>query len=276
MRRLIPTPLIALISDVVSNWETHATLDSLFLYAGAPGEPPAGSKQVKALDWLRQVNTDVSIVDPLAVIGKIIEGYIEQILDPKDLSYDLAIKRNTRIQDALERFNLQYASGGKIISALAAPSRTLAEMIRGRDLASINLEFERAYDNIEHNPREAVSAACNILESICKIYIGDESLEMPSKQDLQPVWSVVRKDLGFDPSEVADRDLQEILSGLLAVVSGVGALRTHASSAHGSGRKAYKIEPRHARLAAHAAHTIALFILESWDKKRKVPNTGSS
>ena len=113
------------------------------------------------------------------------------------------------------------------------------------------------------------SAACNILESICKIYIEDESLEMPSKQDLQPVWSIVRKDLGFDPSQIADRDLQEILSGLLAVVSGVGALRTHASSAHGQGRNVYRLEPRHARLATHAAHTIALFILESWDKKKK-------
>ena len=215
------------------------------------------------------MNTDASIEDPLAVLGKIIEGYLEQYLDSKDLAFDLANTRNVRIHDALGRFNLQYAQGGKIISALAAPSRTLAEMIRGRDLANINQEFERAYETVENYPREAVSAACNILESICKIYIEDESLEMPSKQDLQPVWSIVRKDLGFDPSQIADRDLQEILSGLLAVVSGVGALRTHASSAHGSGRKVYRLEPRHARLATHAAHTIALFILESWEKKKK-------
>src|SRR5262249_9302314 len=112
------------------------------------------------------------------------------------------------------------------------------------------------------------SAACNILESVCKTYIADEGLEMPAKQDLRPVWDAVRKDLGFDPSRVEDRDLQEILSGVLAVVSGIGALRTHASSAHGAGKKAYKLEPRHARLAVHAAHTIVAFVLESWDKMR--------
>ncbi|MDC4272793.1 abortive infection family protein, partial [Acinetobacter baumannii] len=44
--------------------------------------------------------------------------------------------------------------------------------------------------------------------------------------------------------------------------------RTHASSAHGQGRKLYNIKPRHARLAIHSAHTLALFILETWDEKR--------
>ncbi|MDC4794224.1 abortive infection family protein, partial [Acinetobacter baumannii] len=41
-----------------------------------------------------------------------------------------------------------------------------------------------------------------------------------------------------------------------------------ASSAHGQGRKLYNIKPRHARLAIHSAHTLALFILETWDEKR--------
>jgi hypothetical protein len=123
--------------------------------------------------------------------------------------------------------------------------------------------------NVDSNPREAVSAASNILESICKVYIAEEQLDMPSKQDLKPVWTVVRKHLGFDPSIVEDQDLQTILTGLFAVVEGIGALRTHASSAHGAGKNSYKLEPRHARLAIHAAHTVALFVLESWGKKKK-------
>lgn len=83
------------------------------------------------------------------------------------------------------------------------------------------------------------------------------------------MWNIVRKDLGFDPSKVEDQDLQTILTGLLALVDGIGALRTHASSAHGAGKRPYKIEPRHARLAIHAAHTVALFILESWERKKQ-------
>jgi hypothetical protein len=92
---------------------------------------------------------------------------------------------------------------------------------------------------------------------------------MPAKLDLKPVWTVVRRDLGFDPGAVEDQDLQVIITGLFAVVDGIGALRTHASSAHGAGKKQYKLEPRHARLAVHSAHTVTLFILESWAKRAR-------
>jgi hypothetical protein len=140
-------------------------------------------------------------------------------------------------------------------------------------VGAIDNEFGRALSNVEANPREAVSAASNILESLCKIYIEDEDLERPAKLDLKPIWTIVRKHLGFDPSVVEDQDLQAILSGLISIVDGTAALRTHASSAHGSGRKTYKLEPRHARLAVHASHTVVLFVLESWMKRRTGPST---
>lgn len=92
---------------------------------------------------------------------------------------------------------------------------------------------------------------------------------MPAKQDLQGVWTIVRKHLGLDPSTLSDKDLQQILTGIISVVHGIGALRTHASSAHGAGRITYRLEPRHARLAIHSAHTVALFVLESWQQRKK-------
>lgn len=142
-------------------------------------------------------------------------------------------------------------------------------MIKGRDIPSIDAEFTRALANVNSEPREAVSADCNILESICKTYITDENLDMPQKQDLQNIWKVVRSDLGFEPGRLQDDDLKRILSGVLSVVDGIGAFRTHASSAHGEGRKVYKLKPRHARLAIHSAHTIALFVLEMWDERKR-------
>jgi len=264
VHKLIPAPVIAVVSEVVSQTETHASLDSLFMYAGAPGDPPDGSKHVKALEWLRVVNRSAD-VEPLPVLGKIIEGYMEYAPDFSNSDYQE--ERKLKIERALSNSQLHYSKGGIVSTSAASPSRSLEEIIKKHDINSINCEFERALKNIESNPPEAASAACNILESICKVYIEDEGLELPSKLDLQPVWSVVRKDLGFDPKMVEDRDLKEILSGLFATVNGIASLRSHASSAHGSGRTCYKLEPRHARLAIHAAHTIAAFIMESWERK---------
>ena len=270
MRQQIPAPVIAACAEILSQRNTHASLDNLFMYAGAPGDPPEGSKWVKAQEWIRRVNNDESI-QPLRVLGRLVEAYMEEE-PPEAGPYDdhppsAETSDQQKIRKALARYDLQYVRGGSIAGSLGTPSRTLDNFIRERDLPALDHEFTRALSNVDQSPREAVSAASNILESVCKVYIAERGLDMPPKQDLKPVWTVVRKDLGFDPGTVEDQDLQVILTGLLAIVDGIGALRTHASSAHGAGKKQYKLEPRHARLAIHAAHTLALFILESWQHK---------
>jgi len=271
-RKQIPAPVIAVLSDSLPDIETHAGIDNLFLYAEAPGEPPEGSKPVKVQSWLRVVNKESEY--PLTVLGRIVEGYMEfhEEEGNNDLSWETPASRKTELKKKLiaifERYNLQYIDGGIITDGSSSPSKSLSDLIKGRNIPAIENEFNRALENIRSELREAVSAACNILESIFKIYISDENLEMPKKQDLQGVWRVVREDLGFDPGRLEDDDLKKILTGILSVVDGIGAFRTHASSAHGQGRKIYNLKPRHARLAIHSAHTLALFVLETWDEKR--------
>jgi hypothetical protein len=268
MRREIPGSVVAIVADFVAETETHATLDSLFTYADAPGDPPPDSKRAKALAWLRRANKTDSC-NPLSVLGKVIENYMDREVDQSSSWDDKTIVFRERLSKLLSNAGLTYQAGGMVLPLVGSPSKGLADFIRDRDFAAIDREFQRAIANAETDPREAVSAASNVLESLCKIYIEDEDLEPPAKLDLQGVWNAVRKELGLDPARVEDQDLKQILSGMISIVHGVGGLRTHSSSAHGSGRKAYKLEPRHARLAIHSAHTIALFLLESWERKRR-------
>jgi hypothetical protein len=145
----------------------------------------------------------------------------------------------------------------------------LQEAIVGRKCPRLKWNSIEPQEHIQKEPKESVSAACNILESVCKIYITDEGLQMPAKQDLQSVWKVVKDSLGMNPQVIEDNDLRRILTGLFSIVDGIGAFRTHASTAHGAGRKSYKVLPRHARLAINSAHTLVLYILESWDERKK-------
>ena len=71
------------------------------------------------------------------------------------------------------------------------------------------------------------------------------------------------EDLGLDPQAIGNQDIQQILSGLSSIISGMAALRTHASSAHGRGSFRYVLQRRHALLAIHSAHTLALFIIQT-------------
>lgn len=270
----IPSYVISAIADTVSQAETHASLDSLFMYANAPGEPPEGSKAVKALEWLRRISKE-SGSDSLVIIGRIIEKYLEVEIEETPTIWvtqeqiDEKQSRILKIKQALERAGLSYSQGGILSKGEGLATKSLSDLIKGKNIQAIDFEFERAIRNVESSPREAVSAACNILESIFKVYIEEQPhLTMPAKQDLQSVWKIVKADLGLDASKLEERDLQEIVSGIMATVNGIGALRTHASSAHGAGKRLYKLKPRHAKLAIHSAHTIAAFVLETWGEQK--------
>lgn len=256
MTRKIPPYIISVLAEVFSRRESHATLDSLFAYAEAPEGPPDGTKWQKSQDWLRRVNKETE--QPFRVLGLLVEKYLEGEEDDPD---------KEKIERVLERAGLKYVTGGKIFSPAGGASRSLEQLIRGRDFESIEEEFDRALESVDARPREAISAACNILEAVFKTYIEDEGLEMPAKKDLRGVWNVIRKELGLDASQIEDEDLRQIVTGMGSVVSGLASLRTHASTAHAPGRKRYRPQPRHARLAVHSAHTLAAFILETWDHR---------
>ena len=95
---------------------------------------------------------------------------------------------------------------------------------------------------------------------------------MPDKKDIKALFNAVRKPLGLSPDRtdvdplIAD-DVRKILGGLATVVEGIGALRTHGGDAHGRERGYVRIDHRIAALAIHSASTVALFLIETWQKK---------
>jgi hypothetical protein len=170
-----------------------------------------------------------------------------------------------KIRKVLGEHNLCYVKGG-LITAVGGTivTKTLQDIIRTGDLSGVQIEFDRIYANVESDPPAAVTASCALLESVFKTYIeahGD--LALPSEQSIKPLWKVIRADLKFDPGASEDDDLRTILTGLANIVEGTGSLRTHKGSAHGR-QKRYTVKPRHARLTAHAACTLAIFVLEAW------------
>jgi len=100
---------------------------------------------------------------------------MERPLNPVNESEAALVKSRSRLATVLAEHGLQYAVGGRVVGSRSVPARTLQDH-----------EFDRATQSIDDDPREAVSAADNILESVCKLYIGDERLETTAKQDLRP------------------------------------------------------------------------------------------
>lgn len=262
----LPVPVCSIVGDVLGNFiYHHKTLERLFYQAGAVGEVPPGNCIVKCQSWLRRMHTEIA--DPAAVLGKVLEEFMEV-----DSSYppDRQEDGRKKITDVLGRFDLSYHTGGLILGAAnALPTKSLKQILQARDLAGVDKEFERALANVEKDPPAAITAACSILELLFKVYIEDNAIEMPGDQSLKPLWRAASKHLGLDPSSIEDDDVKKVLSGLNSVVDGIGSLRTHVGSAHGRGRRVYRLQTRHARLAIHASHTSVSFFLETWDERKQ-------
>ena len=263
----IPNPVIVVVGDILGrSYYNHTDLNTLFIENGAPGDAPDGNCVTKCQRWLKRCNEDPSI-DALAILGAVIKS----IMEPKFNIYHTSepdSEEKIRITEVLIKNGLKYCVGGKIMgNKSVAASITLDSILRKRDLPGVQKEFDRAINMINTDPGAAATAGCAIIESLLKIYIEDEVLTMPKDMDIGGLWKVVKNHIGLDPAKIQDDDLRKILSGLASIIDGIGALRTHAGSAHGQGRKMYKIEPRHARLVINASHTLTLFIIDIWDSK---------
>lgn len=256
----LPVPVCSVVGDVLGSYiYSHKALERMFYEAGAVGEVPVGNCVVKCQSWLKHLHQNTA--DPAAILGKVIEEFME--VDSAYQTEDQEAGRKS-IRDILARHGLTYHKGGLILGAAnALPTKSLTQVLKDRDLGEVDKEFERSLAHLRSDPPASIAAACSILESLFKVYIEDNGLEMPNDQSLKPLWKTASKHLGFDPSVVEDEDLKKILSGMTSI------LRTHRSTAHGQGRRTYRIQPRHARLAIHASHSLVAFFLESWDERKK-------
>jgi hypothetical protein len=254
--------VIAIVSDVLGTRYTHSRIDYFMEAANIVCQPPGGNKVDKTRAWLRWANENNP--DPLDTLGKVITELMELNTSGYASDTDLDPDREKIIR-VLGAHGFSYMKGGHIVSiSTTAVGESLQDIIKTRDLSGLQTEFDRIYENVESDPASAVTASCALLESLFKTYIEDENLEMPSDKSIKPLWKVIRTDLKFDPTATQDDDLRTVLTGLAAIVEGIGALRTHKGSAHGHGKTVYKLKPRHARLVAHASFTLASFVLEAW------------
>lgn len=154
-----------------------------------------------------------------------------------------------------------------------------AEKTATLNFDTVSREIDRAIENAERDPEDAATAACSIVEAVCRSILVELGAPLPDRKDLSGLLKAVQAPLRLSPGrsdlpeEIAD-DVRQILGGLTTTIKGIGALRTHGGDAHGRERGRAPIDGRIARLAIHAASAVSLFLIETWERqqKRALPN----
>ena len=257
-------------------YRTSSQLTEFFSNAGLNGVHDGSTRKWWVVEVLTRLN-ELSVGDDSPPSGQL-ASVIRELLDPAEFQHDsdrraaaIGNVNSVLARDDLEVYldNRSRCCIRRLVTAGSAPSFTaLQRILENRDMGSVHDEIHRSLAALESDPPAAATASCSLLEAIFKVYIWERGLTPPTKLTVKPLWNVVSRDLGFNPGKVVDDDLKRILSGMTSIVEGIAALRTHAGSAHGRGTTRYRLKPRHARLAVHAAHTLATFVVESWEERR--------
>ena len=149
------------------------------------------------------------------------------------------------------------------------------------NLDTVRTDIERARNFVQDDPEDAITAACSLLESLCRSILIELDKELPKDKSIQPLYRRVAKVLNLsagreDIASLVFDDVRKVLSGLSTLVEGIGALRTHAGDAHGKNKGTKRVDARIARLAVNSASGVAVFLIETWERaypERKLRNS---
>lgn len=118
--------LCAVVGEIIAGTGSHASLDTLFLTAGAPGEPPPLAHHSKWKEWLFRAGQDPNL-DSLVVLGNVLEEFMDLPPEADAPEYSEWQKRRRRIEAALEENGLRYFRFGRVLPQGETPHDDLSQ-----------------------------------------------------------------------------------------------------------------------------------------------------
>ena len=129
--------------------------------------------------------------------------------------------------------------------------------------------WQKALDRRTTDAEGAITAARTLLESVCKHILDTAGAPYDDSADLPKLYTQAAKQLNLSPSQHTEQLFKQILGGCQTVVEGLGAMRNRHSDAHGKGARGTKPGARHAELAVNLSGTMATFLLQTSEMRKK-------
>ena len=258
----------------VGVYRSGPKIEQFFLDCGLDMRIGAGSRVPATTNFLRQTMAEWDGDDR-------IERVVLKVCDPREYfsEPERAAAVREHVNRTLEPDGLAVTvAGGKALLTERLGTGVIIEPFLTKvatiDFDTVQIEIARALPNLKDDPEDAVTAACSLIEAVCRSILIELGLPLPAKKDIEGLLKAVQEPLGLSPGRTdlpteIEQDVRQILGGLTSVAKGVGALRTHGGDAHGRERGFRRIDSRIALLAINAASSIALFLIQTWERKER-------
>jgi Abortive infection C-terminus len=149
-----------------------------------------------------------------------------------------------------------------------AVSESIRKAIETIDSEYVTKLWRKIVERLNDDPEGAITAARNLVESVCKHILDGSDVSYEDKEDLPKLYSMTSGHLGLAPSQQTEQVFKKILGSCATVVQELATMRNKLGDAHGKGKRGVKPARRHAELAANLAVSVAVFLIATWEARR--------
>lgn len=178
-----------------------------------------------------------------------------------------------RIFDALSGNEGITWDGTRLCLPPSAAIDQIARAVATFGIAELDQEIRRITQNVNHDPADAITSARALVESACRHILADHGEEPSAGAELSELVNSVVERLQLLPPDTSEANkgreaVRKVVRSLRAALDGLVELRGLYGDPHGKGPGYKGIEPRHARLAATLAGGVAVFFMETHERRK--------
>jgi hypothetical protein len=155
----------------------------------------------------------------------------------------------------------------RLASTVNFPTRSLEtaliDVAEKLSFSVVVQDWKSAQSALGVDAADAVTRACRLVETVCKHVLETRNQPIPPDQVIQKLFKAAAKSLTLGPDQQSSDDVRTLVSGMFTTVQGIGALRTHSGTAHGSTASRHEVTFPEARLAVNSAGVVATFLMEA-------------
>lgn len=259
-----------LADELAWNW-TQATIEDLFEDADIQLGPPEAAEGAGGVrrSTMAQYMASLDLDQPAhqAAIYRVFNRVLDTLAERGP---DAAEARDKLVR-SLGRDGVHVdPETGQIPAAarrLRLPEHALSAL---PDASAIRENLARMDASVDTDPRLAVSVAKDLVESTAKLVLRARGLDYGRNDDLPKLVAQAQEALALSAAKVPtgnpeSKSLKTILGSLASLTQGIAELRNQVGVGHGRESVPTWVGPRHARLAAGAAHVWCQLMLETLD-----------
>ena len=196
------------------------------------------------------------------LVGRLLNALIEYTED----TVHETTEENKKKKDLCRVIASRLLAGGPSLDDLKQKAKSL-------DANHFAEQIRRMEDSVETDPSLAIGTAKELIETCCKTILAARGKEISATPDIPTLTKATLKELNLVPEGVPNTArgadvIKRLLRNLSTVGHGLAELRGLYGTGHGKHGSASGLSTRHAKLAAGAASTLAVFLLETHEQTK--------